>query len=525
MTKILNVNVKLYNDVWIFFQSEKITYERLENNSLYVHKILSSLSMYHMRDYNVGDDFWGKNSVDGSIKRLKVSVSKFANKTFEPLMRFHISSKKKSMFIDIVNFTDRLVLNSVIFDNKSNSSIIYTWKIEKGSNNIILHQVSVIGSKEYADEKLYGMTNDQDMIFIGCINDIGDTLEAMRLIRADPDASVKSMTSVGFKRSSIEWGIFSKAIRKIFSIGSTALFEVGGVSNSGITTLNVFGSDEECNLLNDVVEYINDNRTDAPTILCSRKEWNYIVKYGGDRGLFLPDDRPVHLSSALKNPRFGWSFKMDAKSFAENPEDVKNIEVFMSYTYDEEEDSAKFVIDISDSVIDYIINIDCDNMDEFCVESCITRLWSMMTFEATKYNTTPNGLSDMSKRIPINESVGIRYLEMFLSFLLITHDRPERMKSVREESRENTEERKNTDRTKQEPVKPTYVVRHILMPAASAKKYVSKMSSDKSRTYTVESWKRSGHWRTYKSGKTVWISESECTRHLEITKRKEYIKL
>jgi len=43
--------------------------------------------------------------------------------------------------------------------------------------------------------------------------------------------------------------------------------------------------------------------------------------------------------------------------------------------------------------------------------------------------------------------------------------------------------------------------------------------------YTTPSWMRAGHWRHYKNGKVIYISESECSRRKDLTDKKIKLKL
>ena len=116
--------------------------------------------------------------------------------------------------------------------------------------------------------------------------------------------------------------------------------------------------------------------------------------------------------------------------------------------------------------------------------------------------------------------------ELFMNFFIISHFQPERNRMISESKTEIKRKRSHKKGVyKDQEVQS--VVRRILKPAKAAKEYIKTMNSDSTRIfeYTLESWKRVGHIRRYKSGKEVWIEPTVCKRQQPLTDKEIVIKL
>lgn len=73
------------------------------------------------------------------------------------------------------------------------------------------------------------------------------------------------------------------------------------------------------------------------------------------------------------------------------------------------------------------------------------------------------------------------------------------------------------------------IIKHIIGFRSTLREKVKEQNSDSSIKreveYVLEKWERAGHYRNYKSGKQVWISKTDCHRHLDLTNKKVKITL
>lgn len=136
---------------------------------------------------------------------------------------------------------------------------------------------------------------------------------------------------------------------------------------------------------------------------------------------------------------------------------------------------------------------------------------------------------DKSLLLSITANDIIKLIDMILRINIVIKDRPKRSRMVRRTVKvENKNKVKSTNKNRNH--NDQYVVTRILKPIDEAKKYVTEGNSielheRREAEYVLEEWPRAGHWRTLKSGKQIWISDTTCYRHKELTDKEIHVKL
>ena len=106
------------------------------------------------------------------------------------------------------------------------------------------------------------------------------------------------------------------------------------------------------------------------------------------------------------------------------------------------------------------------------------------------------------------------------------HDRPNRTKCIVAESLKSEKSASTNSSKVSSHKEKEFLIRRILKTTSDAKDFIKNKTGTRGPIeYSIESWPRKAHWRTYKSGKKTWISKTECVRHKELTKKQIHIKL
>lgn len=264
----------------------------------------------------------------------------------------------------------------------------------------------------------------------------------------------------------------------------------------------------------------------VPQVVFSKKEWDFVFNYAEKFGLM--DDKNgtrVDLRPILTDPKYGNVFEFDYPfDSAEKThlvgitqyypeEDVLKIII----AYDEGRESTNFM------AIRQVTFIDISN---FNIKECMIDTISKIQFPFS--DDIPSSAEEVSELIPeciVDQRLGGDLCAYILSILLIIHDRPKRHRVVREEKSLKPTHTSGRKKSSKQNTTNNVVISRILMPLKDVDRYISERQGrgedQNERNYIVESWNRVGHWRHYKSGKTVYINETTCTRRKELNKTAE----
>lgn len=269
--------------------------------------------------------------------------------------------------------------------------------------------------------------------------------------------------------------------------------------------------------INDIIDDIFtgcEQFDSLPLLDFGTREFNWIYKYCKDHEYNITaQNRFVDLSDILINQRYGLQFRICC--------DYDNQETFeagIMVKYDIDTDDLRFFIvnENRDKHFVTILIVDYSSASHFNTGN-FTSISELHIVGSSLGGKLPANMEEACKITPlsyINLEGIIKIIINIVQVLIVIHDRPERNRMITEEHPRQTNQssKANAD-------KPNYVIRRIIKTTYQANKYMKEKSlhGDKDVRYTIEQWERCGHYRTYKNGKRIWIEETTCHRHKELS--------
>lgn len=265
-----------------------------------------------------------------------------------------------------------------------------------------------------------------------------------------------------------------------------------------------------------------------PLLDFSPRDFNWIYKYCENHGYHMKnDDETYDFSNILNDQRYGLNFRVmcdhDNKEF---------FEVGIYINYDEVSDNLQFFIvnENRDNHFSTIIIVNYPSAHTFSIGN-FNKILELHSCSSIKGVQLPKNNAEACNRTPLAyidlEGI-IKIIINIVDVLIVIHDRPDRNRMIKEEHlKEESTTHKTTGKKSDLNKSNGYVIRRIIKTASAAKKYIAEKSINGERNvrYTLEEWGRVGHYRTYKNGKTVWIDETTCHRHKELSTDEIHIRL
>lgn len=265
-----------------------------------------------------------------------------------------------------------------------------------------------------------------------------------------------------------------------------------------------------------------DDLKDYPILDLSKKEDKFINKYC-DENYNYADGATTDLVDLFSTVKMRW-FRFDLTDENGNPT-VNNI--VWHVELDKDNDMCRmFIIQILEDYMVHII-VDMDNIHEYNVINNLVRVKKNVIIRNQDHL-----LSNEEETMGISELCQwdcykvLNIVEYILRVMVVMRDRPQRTKIVK-----CTEKRrvyKNPKNPKQGYVEKEFVIHRILKSTADAKEYVKEKSGgsgERHFEYVMEEWERRAHTRQLKSGKIIYIGETTCHRHKDLTDKEIHIKL
>lgn len=300
-----------------------------------------------------------------------------------------------------------------------------------------------------------------------------------------------------------------------------------------------------CNITNDRENQDDENKKVSETVSriisirdypindLDEKEYNRMLSFCIDNELIDRETREfnhIDIVEYLQHPRYGNTIRFHP-NFKESPnidfDDEDSLAELLTFTYDLDKENDQLGVHIiyeeESFIIDEVFNF--VNLHNFTINT------SICDYRLDYYlcpNTLPKTLSVITDKIPpmlnnFDTVIGVLY--DILMMYIVAYLRPKRISMV------NIIEHKPRvhHNDNQEPEDSDIVITHILKTATAAKRFISEMSTkvgcSTNREYVIAEWPRSGHFRTLKSGKTVWIPPTTCHRNKPMTEKEIHIKL
>jgi len=255
-------------------------------------------------------------------------------------------------------------------------------------------------------------------------------------------------------------------------------------------------------------EYFATNvQPSDPVIDLTEREFSFVYDYAVAHGFDRNSECDMY--RALITPRYGYRLHYPLRN-------GKQVLMFDTEIELRDDESCILTMVHKCSFGNMIFKFDFQNLKHFTVEgfkSVRSAAVYITMDECVIHNNTevlreaPDKLGESLRFIGYGYDVMALYLLMF--------DRPERIQQVSvTKDQEYKQKVSRNGRTRVEKKSKTVVISRILKTPAKAKKYVAEQTK-KGRAdahYVLEEWDRRGHYRTLRSGKTVWIPATTCHR-------------
>lgn len=268
---------------------------------------------------------------------------------------------------------------------------------------------------------------------------------------------------------------------------------------------------------------------DYPIVDLNNKEYAFIYKFCLDKGYITYEDEKdfcnIDIIEFLRNPRYGNTLKIhpDFKSGIElDPEDNKLLTIRYDLDIDNDILSIHILYEDENFVIDDIFNF--TDLKNFSIK------YSMYDYRVDVYlhpDTLPLSYDEIFRNSPVvltDLDSMICLLYDIIMMYIVAHLRPARTKMVK-----ITEHKPKLHPHFDDPEDDDIVITHLLKTATDAKNYIKTMTEKTGcivkREYVIEEWHRMGHFRTLKSGKSIWIPPTTCHRNQPLTEKEVHIKL
>lgn len=274
------------------------------------------------------------------------------------------------------------------------------------------------------------------------------------------------------------------------------------------------------NEINKIFTKLKEVNDHVPIVDLSTKQVLQMKKYVDKK---VKDCGPVNFFEVLKNQKFGSIFKLNIDIENKNEGEIvcsiiksdkyENFIIQILYTYNKK--------------YDLLFHIFVKNGKEYTqLEEQIEYIESFIYFK--DLNSMISSIVEYKDLLPekLGEAKTLIILgKLFVSMFIMIADNPVKFgaaKEIRHTSTTVWKNRKPVEEKKE-------IVKHIIGFKSTLREKVKSQNADSSIKreveYVLEKWERAGHYRNYKSGKQVWISKTDCHRHLDLTDKKVKITL
>jgi hypothetical protein len=442
---------------------------------------------------------------DGNnIKTVQENIKSWFKDIREPLndriIKFKCYDNKNSVYITVQkdDESDAIDLMVVWFISTEQVVVTSSLVIDKGGDitpfGIFEFVVGSVKSK-YAKAKTYSIRNDICKSVIIKLNLVWNCIN--QITSASSDVWVEDSPHQWFELSYMSK--LCNSFNKDELIVITDLLILSRSSSGEFQQLNRNSHGFPLDIIKEIKDVVNE---EIPIVDLYTKEWEVIEKYGNK----ILRNNTIDLNEIIENQRYGNILKFPYQSIngvidylIVKPFMMENNRIIIMMKYDIDENHQGF------------ISYDLLSTNSFRLDDIkIIR----NDVQQTNYNKLSKSVQDIKDSIPSNfldEETLIELIKKLLYLYIIIHDRPERMRIVRETITRNN---KNSHTSHHSDI----IIKRILKTAAGAKQHVQERSGSeifKDYQYTIESWGRVGHYRS-RNGKSFWVRETICKRHKEI---------
>lgn len=519
--------IKQYPEDVFDMVTEKIT--------SYMNGYIINLYMRNQRTFFVDDKFWDQRVPTGeSLKdimyKISIMLRKIKRKINEPI-QWKVQSQNHSIYFDLAPITgsikkpdSNITLSALDFDNKTRISKTHVILFDL-ANPMLIRDITagpIILCKKERDgenylrsiprlnallilEEAYVMSLykciDMFLVDLECLNNDIESVNSLIHI----DSEMYFMRRLMKSYESISNGVFVnvKIWRNEFDISCNeyCIDALRNIDNIDVINKALFG-----------------NETIPPLVDLSKKEYKFIERYISKKGVLGTDDNIIDMTEILKHPRYGSVLRHSLSH-----------DIVTTFVMDVESDVLRiyFIYHINENMICYI-STDFINLKTFNYNDNVFQI--KLEFVIKNIDELPNNLGVIIDGIPkefMDSKQIISMIYDLLSLYIVFHDRPERMKVIKE-TKKVTEFIRNAKNKPTAVKEKEFVINRILKPTKDAKEYISKVtktSTSADREYVLEEWNRIGHYRKIKNGSTIWIEATTCKRRLPLTEKEIHIKL
>lgn len=273
--------------------------------------------------------------------------------------------------------------------------------------------------------------------------------------------------------------------------------------------------------LNDFFEGLKEIYDCVPLLELTDKELLQMHRYACKK---IKKENSVNLNEILKDPKYGKTFRWNLDA-----DGVKEGDIL--FTIIQDPDSDAIIIQILytiDKKYDFLFHINIVNGNEFKGMNNNLEGIDLFIYIKDTNNGMLSSITDFQNIIPkyfekAKDIIGFGLV--ILSFFIMVADNPVKFGTARKiyHKTEKVIKNKRPVEEKKE------IIKHIIAFKSLLKEKVKEQKNDLSIKrevdYVLENWERAGHYRNYKSGKQVWISKTNCHRHLDLTTKKIKIKM
>lgn len=505
-------------DKWL-----KIMHEEIEMfSSMIMNYYMRPMHVYSIDSINVSNAISLKNNpkkLFDMIRRVKHMVS-------DPVVR--IDTVYGSTYIDLMNYgcnsSDKSEITFTIINTTPEFIRFRSYRISESGlvvrDPIYLGENSIVSKlNDDLDKSYFRFENPENSdfwieygIIYGAINKLRNNIEDNKTRNLDP-YMLKWLPNVMAEET--------KNTEMINAISFIISHKINDALSASTERSNI-------NLINKKDDDVLDssNWGQYPLVDLGDKEYRFIDKYIKENINLFSENKYIDLNKYMGRPMFGnkYRFYIDEES--------KDDETYLvSYEINENNEITFRISKPLKNGALYLIEVTAINADKFNFRQDIKEILMSLVVDQ-KSKTLPN-YDQISKELPSwmeNPKNLWAAILLFIEIIIVIHDRPKRTKCVAmtksKESKENNDNMKSKISSSKGGNEKDYVIKRILMTASAAKSLISSKTGTRGPVeYVIESWTRSGHWRTYQSGKRIWIGEATCNRHQPMSTKEIHIKL
>lgn len=507
-----------------------------ENITSYMDSYIVNLYMRHQRTFFVNDKFWNQKALSGeNLKDIMYKISfmlrKLKRKMNGPI-QWKVQSENHSIYFDLAaiagstkNSDSNITLLVLDFDNKTKMSKTHMILFDS-SDPMLIRDITagpiVLCRKEKDGENYLKSIPRLNALLILEESYVMALYKCIDMFLVDSeclDDDIEAINSLIHIDS--EMYFMKKMMKRYESISNAGVFinvKIWRTEFYNSCDSTVTDNMESIDNMDVINEALFENSTIPPLVDLNKKEYKFIENYISKKGYLGTGDSIVNMIEILDHPRYGRTLRHS----------LPYADIATTFTMSKENDLLRiyFIYRKDENMFCYV-SADFNNLKYFNYNDNILQI--KLEFVVKEIDKLPNELGSIIDIIPIefmNSDKIVSMIYDLLSLYIILHDRPERMKVIKETKKvvEDIKDTKNKSVMKDK----EYVINRILKSSKDAKEYIEKITKTLScgdREYVLEEWDRIGHYRKLKNGKTVWIEATTCKRRLPLTEKEIHIKL